>query len=117
MKFTPSSIARRSAATDAASSVGPYEFPCAFPPSAHAPKPISDTVRPVRPRTRVFTPGTNVASWKNLCDTGFPRVLRHLSEPRAEIDIDNCRERLKSSLESEDFSEARCSMHAKALVI
>src|SRR5207249_451742 len=40
MKFTPRSTARCNAAIDVASSVGPYEFPCAFPPMAHAAKPI-----------------------------------------------------------------------------
>src|SRR2546422_9139895 len=54
MKFTPRSTARRTVGTDSESSVGPYEFPCAFPPIAQAPKPISETLSPVRPRTRIL---------------------------------------------------------------
>src|SRR5207247_11308827 len=67
MKFTPRSTARCNAAIDAPSSVGPYEFPWAFPPIAHAPNPISDTFRPVRPRIRVFIPRANGIDSKNLC--------------------------------------------------
>src|SRR5437899_2248510 len=66
MKFTPSSRARRTAAIDSASSVGPYEFPCAFPPIAQAPKPISETLSPVRPRIRVLIPRRTELCCKNL---------------------------------------------------
>src|SRR5437762_10841581 len=54
-KLTPRSTALRTASMDSVSFVGPYEFPCAFPPIAHAPKPISDTSRPVRPSGRRCT--------------------------------------------------------------
>src|SRR6267378_1289480 len=65
--FTPRSTARRTVATDSRSSVGPYEFPWAFPPIAHAPNPISETRRPVRPRIRVFITSANRTLDKNLC--------------------------------------------------
>jgi len=69
----PRSAARLTALRETASFVGPYEFPCSFPPIAHPPKPISETLRPVRPSVR-----TRIAS-----GTGPPpRTLREsLSAP------------------------------------
>src|SRR5919202_7138678 len=48
MKLMPSSTASSIAASESASSTGPQ----ASPPIAHAPKPISETLKPVRPRFR-----------------------------------------------------------------
>src|SRR2546426_3807620 len=80
MKFTRRSTARRNAAIDVPSSVGPYEFPWAFPPIAHAPTPISETFRRVRPRIRVFIPRANGIDFKKLC-RATPTVSRGASFP------------------------------------
>src|SRR6476469_5195831 len=56
MKLTPQSIAFSRAAIDSASSTCPQA-----PPIAHAPKLISDTFQPVRPKSRYCIP-TRIAS-------------------------------------------------------
>src|SRR2546425_5258373 len=105
MKFTPRSTARCNAGMDVASSVGPYEFPCAFPPTAHAPNPISDTFKPVRPRRRVFIsrserngflePLRGRRGW--ACDDESSDILGLATVVLVEIGIDNCKERFKRS--------------------
>src|ERR1039458_3047890 len=92
MKFTPQSMAELSAARDSVSSTLPQ-----VPPIAHAPKLMSETFQPVRPKSRSFmsykiarlvgqadpegTPPTaqgRIKSWRSEEHTSELQSLRHL---------------------------------------